>query len=82
MDILKVVGNDAADGTVTRDEVSKAQTPRTLVSTHLTNDELAFCLGFCYRLVYLLQRIDALIVHSFQSCLGICNKTGYSQQPC
>ena len=71
MDIFKVLVDDLADGGVIRDEVGKAQAPMAPVSTDLTDDELAFRLGFRYCLVYLLNGINGLIIYFFQP-LGIC----------
>ena len=59
MDILEVLADDLADGGVIRDEVGKAQAPGTPVAAHLTDDELAFRLGFRYCLVYLFDGINA-----------------------
>ena len=81
MDVLEVIVNDLADGGVIGDEVSKPQAPRAPVSSHLTDDELAFGLGLYERLVYLLQGIDILIVHLLQTVLSChCESEQYGQQ--
>ena len=83
MDILKVLVNDLADGSIIRDEDSKTQTPNTPVAAHLTNNELTFRLGLDNSLVNLLQWVDALVIHLLQSCLGInCDSKQNGQEYC
>ena len=74
VDILEVVADDLADGSVIRYEVGKAQAPRTPVSAYLTDYELTFRLCLCYSLVYLFEGINLLVIHLLQSCLGIGTK--------
>ena len=74
MDILKVRVNNLADSGIVRDEVCKAQTPGTPVTTHLTDDKLTLLLSLRHSLIYLLNGVDIFVIHLFQACLGMnCN---------
>jgi hypothetical protein len=70
MDILKVLGDNLTDGRVIRNEVGKPQAPGAPVSTYLTDDELPFSLSLDKSLVYLLDRVDVLVIDLFQRSLS------------
>ena len=70
-DIDKVFVNQIADCAVVGDEISEMQAPRAPVSTHLADDELVLCLGFCDGLVNLHDGVDVLIINLFQRGLSV-----------
>ena len=69
--IAEIICYDLADGSVFRDKVCELQTPGTPVATHLTDNELAFGLGFHHSLVYLFDGINVLVINLLQRRLGI-----------
>ena len=71
MDIYKVIVNQMADCAVVGDEISETQAPRAPVATHLADNELVLCLGFCHGLINLCDGVDVLIVHLLQCGLGV-----------
>ena len=63
VDIHETVVNNLTDCAVVRDEIGKAQAPRTPVTTNLTDDELSFRLSFGNGLVYLFDGVDIFVVY-------------------
>lgn len=74
MDILEVLVDDIADIGIIRNIVCKPQTSGTPVATNLTDDEFSLRFRLDNRLVYLLDGVDVLVIHLFQTRLSICQQ--------
>ena len=63
-------------------EVGKAQAPRTPVAPHLADDQLGLLAASRrgQRAVYLLHRVDGLVVHFLQRGLGVAHYDGGADQ--
>ena len=72
MDIYKVLVNHLADSSIFGNKIRETQAPRAPVAANLTDNEFTFRLRFRYSLIYLLQRIDFLVVNLRQRCLCFC----------
>ena len=78
---LKVV-DDLGNVGVGGGEVGKAQAPRTPVATHLADDQLGLLAASRrgQRAVYLLHRVDGLVIHFLQRGLGVAHYDGGADQ--